>query len=338
MALTSLRVLLTYLGVLICTCSATVPTSWADAEPGVQEFCTDIEDALAAGRYDELEAAYSDAGPAEKKFMGGNNRLYVFYRALAHGVCDSNLESKSAITIQRHIRLLDSWLKNKPHSYAARAALATAWRSYAWRARGNGPSGKVSPNGRRVFEGRLRKAWSYMSDLDPNDDPQTYMQLIYFARDFGFPRDTIDSIFEAARKAFPSYYNIYFVYADLLQTKWFGKPGEFGSFVTSLMQDQGEDGKIAYSYIAYRMLFIERGKLFHDDGLSWVNVRESYKLRGERYGLRAEDWNALCYMAVVARDIQFAREALSRVGANWDRDVWLNKGNFDEVSAWVLKQ
>jgi hypothetical protein len=70
-------------------------------------------------------------------------------------------------------------------------------------------------------------------------------------------------------------------------------------------------------------------------GLSWSQIKAAYAAREKRYGLREQDWNALGYIAVNARDRETTREALSHIDGKWNPGIWRSKRYFDDVFTWA---
>src|SRR5215469_8619227 len=108
-----------------------------------QEHFKVLDDAAAADRF------------GKTRFPGGGWRLYTFYSAV-----ESPREKAPATEAEWADALdrLKRWSVQRPESVTARVALAHAYLNYAWQARGNGSDASVTPEGRRVFDERIKLA------------------------------------------------------------------------------------------------------------------------------------------------------------------------------------
>jgi hypothetical protein len=189
-----------------------------------------------------------------------------------------------------------------------------------------------------MYGERLTAAAAYIKGIDPKSDPQIYGILTTLARASSSPRPALDAIYAAVTKEYPRWFISYGNRADILQQKWFGQPGELASYTQSLLLSSpgGEDGEIAYSYLAQRLVGqYKRDEIFEATGLTWPLVKEAYAVREKRYGMNNSNWNVLLEMAVSARDITYAKTALRHIGNDWDASVWKQKQYFDSVVAWA---
>lgn len=146
------------------------------------------------------------------------------------------------------------------------------------------------------------------------------------------------SSFYAAVKAYPYYFHYYSQRANLLQERWYGRPGELKSYAASVLVSPGGDaGLVAYSYISFNLMRSnERLTLLQETGLSWPTVKSAYAKRRELYGLRNLDWNALCNLALAAIDRDTAKVALAQIHGKWDPDVWGEEKCFDDAVSWTM--
>jgi hypothetical protein len=81
----------------------------------------------------------------------------------------------------------------------------------------------------------------------------------------------------------------------------------------------------------------DRGRL-DQIGLAWPLLKDAYRTREKRYGLRSADLNIMLDYAIEARDIAFAKELVARIGEDWAPFVWRDKNTFDANVAWVRAQ
>jgi hypothetical protein len=138
------------------------------------------------------------------------------------------------------------------------------------------------------------------------------------------------------RATIPDFFHFYADRANMLQEKWFGRPGELARYTQSLLSSPGrEDGQIAYTYVAGRLSAqYTRENIFEKTGLIWPLLDDAYLTRDRLYGLRSTDLNIWLNYAIAANDIAVAAELVARIGGDWDRSVWGSKDAFDAA---VLK-
>lgn len=306
-------------------------------ERAVIEFDRKADAMLQAGRFQALEAMAAELRRSDARFVGGNAKLAYFYRALGSFAGKPFADYESAQSFDDKRRQFKSWLKKMPNSSTARIGMAELWRARAWRERGTAYADEVRPEQWQHFNEALDNAAFYLIGVDPDTDPEVYELQIDLAKGRGAPRDSLDALYAAAVRRFPTYYYFYLQRARILEPKWFGQEGELADYVRSVLQSPGgEDGQVAYSYVAFALLRDYRpAELFTTTGLSWPAVEAAYAVREKRYGLRSMDWNALCRLAVTAGDLNAAKNALRHVGDDWDKEVWSNKQYFDSVVAWI---
>jgi hypothetical protein len=289
---------------------------------------------LIAGKYEELEKLAAEYRAMPKRLRGGNSFLYHFYPGLGF-VGKDDVYTSSLPAKQKQVHL-ERWLTKNPESVAARIALATFWNDQGWDARGGRPAKYVSDEQWREFRGHLTTAKRHLSRVDPNLDPYAYYLLSAIALGQSASRQELDLLYQRSIDAFPDFFHFYATRSNALLEQWFGEPGEVAALAKSVLEKPGgENGLIAYAYIAMPLLVNDANKVFNSTGLAWSSVRDGYKARERRFGLRNRDWNALCYFAALAGDAAVAKEALGHIGEEWDPALWTSRDNFDGAVQWI---
>jgi len=310
------------------------------AEPDViQEFYGKVEPMLMAKRFVELDAMADDFRKSDARFPGGDQKLRHFYYGLGsiEGQTCGCGGYESSISFEQKGPLVRQWLAKKPQSIAAHIVMARMLTNYAWRARGHGYSNTVTEDQERNYEDRLAQAAAIIKGLNLKDDPQIYGIYTTIARASSNPRPKLDSIYAEVTKQYPRWFISYSNRADILQEKWFGQPGELAIYTQSLLSiPGGETGKIAYSYVADRLVGQYRWQeLYTVTGLTWSSVKEAYAIREKKYGMNNNNWNILLSLAVAGGDMPAAKMAIQHIGDDWDSEVWKEKKYFDQTVAWV---
>jgi hypothetical protein len=313
-------------------------------EPEVADLQRRVFSLLDGQHFGELEKMAAEFRNLDIRVRGGNPELYEFYRALIPGdastcACQSDPQAAMQLrpVMEQQLQRLDAWLQDRPDSLAARLLLADNWIKYAWVARGTSYAAQVTPAQWELVRQRLDRAQSHLATIDPKSDAHAYEVLTKLAQ-FSFkPRIGIDALYNTAIERFPTYFPLYAQHAELMQQKWFGRPGEPAAYINSFQAAPGgEDGKIAYSYAAYRLMQeFATSDFFSQTGLTWPQIRAAYAARDKRYGLRDQDWNALARIAIWVPDKDAARDALAHIDGRWDQAVWRTKEYFDRAAAWI---
>jgi hypothetical protein len=281
-----------------------------------------VEQLLKGGELDKIEAMAAEFRATDARFVGSNSKLFYLYGALGAFKNPPDRCScgnvNSAFTFEEKERTLKAWLTQKPASLAARLGLYELFANYAWVARGHAYAKQVNEAQWRLFYERLQIAGGYLKELDPKDDPSIYEAYLELAGNTG-PRAELDRVYAGATRAFPQFFHFYADRADKLQEKWYGEPGELATFTRSLLRSPGgEDGQIAYTYVAGRLARQYEPKyLFQATGLLWPLLKEAYLTREKRYGLGTSELRTLLICAVAANDQEYAaavREKLRTIG------------------------
>jgi len=305
----------------------------ADDDAGV--FCRQVEAALSRGDFDSLEGTAQRLRNPDARFVGGNSQLYHFYTALGAYAGKEQFDYTSAIPLDAKRQLLERWRQAKPDSIAARIALAEMWYFAAWRARGGGYADRVQKDQWAVFRAELDRSGQLLEEVDPAADPHALWLLMEIAKGKPNARPIIDRLYAQAIGLYPGYYHYYPQHAEALQERWYGSQQDLATYVRAILRSPGgDDGEVAYSYLAFRLIPLNEERPFEATGLSWPLVKTAYATRQRRYGLRNKDWNALFKFAVFADDRSAALDAKQQV-RSWDPHIWGNRAAFEEAVRWV---
>jgi hypothetical protein len=309
-------------------------------EPGepAEQFCARVQAAFTREDFDVLESTAERARSLATWLQGGKAELQVFYASFSEEHCTQYYAFVSDPVAKARIAVVEHWLQQKPNSLTAKLASAIMWDQYAWTGRGTGFADAISQEQWALFRERAQYAAQFMRNVDPARDAQAYIVLLNLARDLSQPRARIDAIYSQARTQFPTYQPYYTIYANLIQPKWFGAPGEIANFTQSLLSDPGGDtGTVAYARVAERLAWDFWGSdIYREFGLTWADVQHSFAVRERLYGLDQWARIALCYYAVAAGDRDAAREAFRHIT---HLEYWPNGGRgvfYLTVLPWIM--
>ena len=125
----------------------------------VDQYKQDIINLLEQREFDKLDCRADAARTHKDVFPNGIWKLHYIYSGL--------VEIKGHATEHDwtdRLAPLQQWIATKPPSIIAHVALAGAYITFAWDARGNGSSDTVTGNGWRLFNQRLEKAKSILDE------------------------------------------------------------------------------------------------------------------------------------------------------------------------------
>lgn len=100
----------------------------------------DVESALVAQRFNELERMAREYRQLDQRLPGGNTKLYHYYAGLGGAAGQYSLGYESKIAFDKKLQLIEKWLVSNPKSVAAHLARSQLWLSRAWFVRGEGYS------------------------------------------------------------------------------------------------------------------------------------------------------------------------------------------------------
>ena len=292
----------------------------------VEVFKAGVADLLQNEKFDELDCLADELRTNKTKFASGAWRLHSIYSGVDHPLRHATEEDW-----KEDLAHLQHWTETKPLSITARIALARAYVSYAWAARGHGYSDTVSGSGWRLFEERADKAYQILNEAAKlkSKCPEWYvaMQQVEQAQGWDIPRST--ELFEQAIAFEPTYYLYYCVHADQLLTKWKGEEGDTENFATAIAdRTGGKEGDIVYFEIAIELV-CSCGDNPEFDHMSWPRVQRGFANLEKEYGPSLVNMNELALMAVNKQNYEVADTLFKRIGDNWDKEAWNEKQYFD---------
>jgi hypothetical protein len=281
-------------------------------------------------RWDELNSIASRLRSQRLRFQGGSWQLHVLYTIL------STTGSKTATDAAwgAQIAALQEWIRHNPSSPTPRIALADAYENFAWKARGGGLGDTVTPMGWKLFRQRIEKARVALvqAEIISRDDPEWYDAMLVVANAQSWRGDQAGALVDKALSREPGYYYVARDAAEFLLPKWNGIPGGTQRFAWKVADKiGGAEGDATYFFIAEYVLVIQDCSCpgSHARGMSWPRIRKGYAAIERLYGTNDVELNAMASLAVRAGDSQTAQQAFTKIGNNWNKDVWGSKAIFD---------
>lgn len=315
------------------TDACSVPT--VDGSPDIKSlkyFMASIRELLSEERFAGLDCIADGARTSKARFASGGWKLNVFYLAIVEPQGHATNEDWAA-----HLATLDRWVSARPKSVTARVAMADAYTSYAWNARGSGLADTVTPNGWKLFSERIDRAKEILQEASKLDAkcPHWYevMQTVALAESWDLTRAT-QLLYQAIRFE-PDYQYFYRNHANYLEPQWNGAEGDAEAFAEAAADRvSGEKGDVLYFQIATQLIcgcrVEERLKR-----LSWPRIQNGVAALEKQYGPSLINLNLLAYMATKKNDAIVAKKAFDRIGDNWSESEWKTEESFEHSRMWA---
>jgi hypothetical protein len=304
----------------------------------VRVYKDTISRMLHAGNIEQLDCVADRARSNKERFPGGMWKLHELYKGLSEPVPYQHATQEDW---KRLLELLQSWVGEHPKSITARVALASALINYAWDARGSGYSDKVSESGWTLFTQRIAEAQQVLKDASEDLSakcPEWYVVMQNVAQNEDWSIAEMRSLFDEAYKFEPGYYYYGRALAYFLLPKWNGAPGDTEKFVQGISDHiGGEQGDIFYFQVASSNDLICGCEDQPD--FSSERIKRGYEASEKRYGLSMVNLNRMAYLAVHygETDPIFADQAFTRIGDQWDEEVWKSERDFQATKNWATQ-
>ena len=303
-------------------------------------FAETIRAALAAKRYDELEALAAELRDPDRRFRGGTSQITRFYEIVAEYRTIPNEtgcnEDRDPASFDDKRAQLEAWHEAMPDGPTAVVALLRLWVNAGIGSRGCGYAKDVNDEHWPKMRADFAKAQTYMAELDLDEDPVAYVEAINMGMFAGWGRRPVKALYEKAIKTFPTYYPLYAQHAMLLTQSWSGRSAELRYYLDGLRApERGADGQIAFAFAAFRLIHdYAQPDSTDSDGLPFPAIVAAYQAREQRYGLRPHDWKALFYFSLRAGMCEIGHQAVQHMGTDWDSTIWSRREDFDKDIAW----
>lgn len=314
------------------------PEATVETEPA--SFGNGIRTALSEKRYADLETLAAELRAPDRRFRGGTAEITRFYDIVTEVetlATDDPCEcgSLDPASFEAKKGQLEAWHAAAPGQPTAELALAKLWLRAAWSAWGGKYSSEVTEEQWAKMAENVAHAREYLKTIDPHQDPVAYSVMIDMAKATS-NRQKMDALYRAAIEVYPAYYDYYAQHAEMLQEKWFGRPGELAAYLDSLVApERGVDSQIGYAFAAYRLRYAyKRSDMADSDVLRFRAIVTAYQARERRFGLRPHDWKLLFFFSLHGGMTVSAIQAFQRMGTDWDGAIWWKRENFDDDIAW----
>ncbi|HEU4510758.1 MAG TPA: tetratricopeptide repeat protein [Pyrinomonadaceae bacterium] len=307
------------------TLPAIVPIAGKHYEHAHYVYSGIFYEALIHRDFDLIDKAADQARTSKERLPGGNWKLAYIYPAL-----DAPYEASSDYEWNQHLDLLKQWTREKPNSVTAKVALASGYIAFAWRARGNDYSHKVSQENWKLFRERLAHASDVLKSAHGQQlCPKWYGLVQQVALGQGWDRETYEELFTDAVKYEPTWFEYYKHKAVYLLPQWHGEEGELDDYINALASRPDKtDGALLY-FILNEYIGTTHLKEKMRAATNYPLLKQGFIDLRKTYGASPRHMNWAAYKAILANDRTFAREIFADLKGDADLQIWGTQQAFD---------
>ena len=276
-------------------------------------------------KFEELDCLADQVRSAKDRFPGGMWKIHLLYAGLYEPI-QYPVKHATEEDWDNLLQHLQRWATARPKSVTARVALARAYISYAFDARGEGLAKTVSGSGWKLFEERTALAKRILDEASslPTKCPERYVAMLLVAQNQGWDAARARALFDEAFQFEPGYYYDARVLANYLLPKWGGQVGDTEKFPQDIADRVGEKGDIVYFEVADYLIC----SCADSPKLSWERIERGFEASEKQDGVSMLNFNRIAFLAshFGKTDPIVAEKVLARIGDQWDGETWENPG------------
>jgi hypothetical protein len=288
--------------------------------------------------YKALDEAFEDMAGPDERFDDGRSHLMGLRRGLGFQF-SANTTPKQW---QQALDQIREWRQKYPESTAVDIVEAQILRSWAWAARGNGPSRRVTPEGWKLFQERMKRAEEVLirSRERSSNNPLWYSEYLDIARPSGRGRQEFRALYDAAIARFPDFQYFYVAMIRYLDPDWHGDIAEIDAYIAeAAKQTEARQGKIMYAQL-YWYLADTRNQdfsLFEDSAANWADMKTGFEQLIA--ATPKSSWNLNIFAAVACRadDADTYRKLRKQIGERIYGEAWPDNYTLEICDERLLK-
>ena len=290
-------------------------------------------------RFDELESIADQVRKNDVHYADGRMKLEFLYNGLEAGRKASDEEYKA------HLDDIRLWIKEKPNSATAAAALVSNLNGWAWKARGSGYAHSVSSAQFGEFTKRLKEANQALEEGRKlsKQCPHLYVGGQTVGLGQSWAKAKYDAFVSEGIKKFPTYYEIYFRKAYFLQPRWYGEDNEWVQYASRTADSSGgAAGGATGDKLFARIVWAVDNYNFYNNifsefsELKWSKVKSGFEALKKEYPDNLSVASEFCKLAWCAKDEKTAKSLMTYLGKRCDISVWKKKARFLEARLALL--
>jgi hypothetical protein len=256
--------------------------------------------------YELLERAANEIGFSRDKFPTGEYLFEAVYIPLDLGL-ELSVGRRGPTVATRFV---DEWSRAQGEDGYARLARALVQYHEAWRARGHGAAGTVTPEGWKLFYAKLAEANATLDSASPKLKQSGPWHELKLRLVFAHPElknDRIKAV-EAATAAWPDYVELYDVIMNFMHPRWGGSYDAMeGVAQMALKKTSAQQGAAIYAQVYERQFRADCTCTLADAKVDWPTMKQGFRDMEVRKELTPQRVKHLAGMACQMRDRDEAR-------------------------------
>ena len=232
---------------------------------------------LSRGNFEKIDRQVDKFVAAKARDFDGRPKLFLLELDF-----EEHLELPGTGTNADTQRKLEAWRKEFPASAYRPIVEAMIISASAWRARGNGFSSTVTPEGWKLFHERTGNAWQILMESRQTSSriPSWYARAITTGLDSGMSTTELRELFDEGIARHPGYLPIYFSYLRNFAPRWGGSFRAADKFIVeqvSAPTNVAGEGLYARLYWLLDEVEGQDSTLFEESSMSWPRMRRSFE-------------------------------------------------------------
>lgn len=282
-----------------------------------------------AGDTAGLEALAADLRKSKDALDGGTWLLSHFY-STAVQIPDDEPAAGEAM------KFYEAWAKERPENITAQVCLAKALTSYAWTARGTGWASTVTPEGWRLMEERLDRAWEVLESAGQLEEgcPGWFEVGQSVALGQGWEREDYLDFVEDGIEREPTYGRYFTNTCYWLLPRWHGEEGDFEKWIAEQADAQPADKRDwHYARLVWMadVMPVKNELVFAPGRLDWERTKRGFDTwlaaDPENLNVRFEYTG----LALLAGDRETVRAQFDVTGGKYFPGMWKGVEQFEQA-------
>ncbi len=306
-----------------------------DIELDQRKLSMQARQLLTEHKYKELDKLIDDLVKSKSEHPNGRWRVDLLY-AFCSPQSDGQASDKDW---QDQIQELKKWSNENKKSANALIALAQAYVSYAWFARGGHYADKVSDEGWRLMDERLKIASEYCSGAEAlkTANPYHFYVELLIGKGSGMEKDKYKEIVSAALKQEPRYELVLLEQIDYLRPRWHGEEGEWERNAKEASDSFGGDaGDKRYAQLMwYAQALGELKHLDSNNRIDYPRIKRGFELLLKENPDSLATQSRFCAIAVSAADISEAKVLFGKINGRISKQAWKTQKYFNQCRDWA---
>jgi WD40 repeat protein len=300
-----------------------------------QDFARAVQAALAEEDFATLERLAAEARNDTSTFPDGRYKIRDLHEGLNYP------SDKRLLPIERCVEKCRRWFAAKPDSITARTALIRVQIRHAWEARGTGFADKVTPEGGRSFEERLKPVGELVQTADPTkiDDPFFYAAAIENAKVNGGTAEQVDGWMKEAAKSKQLIAETFGDGAEYFLPRWHGSTDDLTEYALNVYEaTRRRCGAEMYAEVVSRVRNYHGRSTFDDFPFSWSLVVEGFCSKAQRKPNSLETAGKLGRLAWYRGDRELAAVIYHHSTDNYSTAAFKSGDMYDDFSRWARRR